>query len=98
MGTPILQVEMNEQHAHPVEAPAVETPLVVESLSTIGFLLYILHGIGVTLGLCLLWGLEAVRNSVFRMLDKMNMKARTRRVSAFPPGQPRKLPLTEASR
>ena len=89
---------MNEQHEHAAEAPIVETPLVVKQLSTVGFLLYILHGIGVTLGLCLLWMLEVVRNNFFRLLDNMNVKARTRRASAFPPGQPRKLPLTEASR
>jgi hypothetical protein len=89
---------MNEEHAHPAEAPIVETPLVVRPLSTLGFLFYILHGIGVTLGLCLFWGLEVVRNNFFRLLDRMNIKARVRKASAFPPGQPRKRPLTEASR
>lgn len=89
---------MNEEHAHPVEGPLIEEPLVVEQLSTSGFLLYILHGVGVTLGLCLLWSLEAVRNGFFRLLDRMNLKARVRKASAFPPGQPRKRPITEASR
>lgn len=89
---------MNEEHTHPVEDPLIEGPLVVEQLSTSGFLLYILHGIGVTLGLCLLWSLEVVRNGCFRLLDRMNLKARVRKASAFPPGQPRKRPITEASR
>jgi hypothetical protein len=89
---------MNEEHGHPVDAPIVETPLVVRPLSTLGFTLYILHGVGVTLGLFLFWGLEAVRNNFFRLLDRMNIKARVRKASAFPPGQPRKRPLTEASR
>ena len=89
---------MNEEHAHPTDAPIVEKPLVVEPLSRLGFLLYVLHGAGVALGLCLLWALEAVRNNIFRLLDRMNIKARVRKASAFPPGQPRKHPLTEASR
>jgi hypothetical protein len=89
---------MNEEHPHPNDAPIVEKPLVVAPLTTSGFLFYILHGAGVTLGLCLLWGLEAVRNNIFRLLDRMNIKARVRKASAFPPGQPRKRPLTEASR
>jgi hypothetical protein len=89
---------MNEDHAHPIEAPIVESAPVVRPLSTLGFLFYILHGVGVTLGLCLFWGLEVVRNSFFRLLDRMNIKARVRKASAFPPGQPRKRPLTEASR
>ncbi len=89
---------MNEEHAHPAEAPIVETPLVVRPLSTVGFIFYILHGLGVALGLCLFWGLEAVRNKFFRLLDRMNLKARVRKASAFPPGQPRKRPLTEAAR
>lgn len=89
---------MNEEHANPAEAPIVETQPIVRPLSTVGFLLYVLHGAGVTLGLCLLWGLEAVRNNFFRLLDRMNIKARVRKASAFPPGQPRKRPLTEASR
>jgi len=89
---------MNEEHAHPPEAAIVENSPVVRPLSTPGFLFYILHGVGVTLGLCLFWILEVVRNNFFRLLDRMNIKARVRKASAFPPGQPRKRPLTEASR
>jgi hypothetical protein len=48
--------------------------------------------------LCLLWGLEAVRNRYFRLLDHMNIKARARKSSPFPPGQARKHPITAASR
>lgn len=89
---------MNEEHQNPLETPAIDEPLVVKQLSTGGFLFYILHGVGVSLGLCLLWVLEAVRNRAFRLLDRVNLKARTRKASAFPPGQPRKRPLTAASR
>ena len=94
----ILQKPMNDEHPHPSEASIVETRPIVRPLSTFGFLFYILHGTGVALGLCLLWVLEAVRNNFFRLLDRMNIKPRVRKASAFPPGQPRKRSLTEASR
>jgi hypothetical protein len=89
---------MNQEQSNAVADPIVEEPLVVKKISTLGFLFYILHGIGVSLGLCILWGLEAARNSTFRVLDGMNLKARTRKASPFPPGQPRKRTLTPASR
>lgn len=94
---------MNEQQPHPEEHTEGTDPLeadspIVRPLSTGSFLLYLLHGVGITLGLCLLWILEAVRNSYFRLLDRTGIKARPRKASAFPPGQPRKHPLTEASR
>jgi len=47
-------------------------------------------GIGRTLGLTLLWGLEIVRDSYFRLLDRLNVRPRHKRASAFPPGQPKK--------
>ncbi len=71
----------DEAYIHPADQP-----LVVNRLTPVGVFLYILHGIGVTLGMALLWSLEAVRNSCFRLLDRWNIKARTRRASAFPPG------------
>lgn len=89
---------MNEEQHYPVETPVIEELFAVKQLSTGGFLFYILHGVGVSLGLCLLWVLEAVRNRAFRLLDRANVRARTRKASAFPPGQPRKRPLTAASR
>lgn len=52
--------------------------------------LEIVGGIGRTLGLTLLWGLEIVRDSYFRLLDGLNVRPRHKRASAFPPGQPRK--------
>jgi hypothetical protein len=52
--------------------------------------LEIVGGIGRTLGLTLLWGLEIVRDSYFRVLDRLNVRPRRRRASAFPPGQPKK--------
>jgi hypothetical protein len=89
---------MKEEHQNPVESSVIDESLIVKQLSTGQFLFYILHGVGVSLGLCLLWVLEAIRNRAFRLLDRANLKARTRKASAFPPGQPRKRPLTAASR
>ena len=47
-------------------------------------------GVGRALGLTLFWGLEIVRDAYFRVLDRINVKPRHKRASAFPPGQPRK--------
>ena len=64
-----------------------------EALGKIGFITSVLYGIGVSLGLALLWFMEIVRNAFFRVLDRLNVKPRRRRsASAFPPGQPRKHP------
>ena len=52
--------------------------------------LEIVGGIGRTLGLTLLWGLEIVRDSYFHLLDRLNVRPRRKRASAFPPGQPKK--------
>jgi hypothetical protein len=61
-----------------------------EALGVSGFLASVLYGIGVSLGLALLWFMEVVRNIYFRALDRLNVKPRRRAASAFPPGQPRK--------
>jgi hypothetical protein len=47
-------------------------------------------GVGRALGLTLLWGLEIVRDTYFRILDRLNVRPRRKRASAFPPGQPKK--------
>lgn len=47
-------------------------------------------GVGRALGLTLLWGLEIVRDAYFRLLDRLNIRPRHRRASAFPPGKPKK--------
>jgi hypothetical protein len=47
--------------------------------------------VGRALGLTLFWGLEIVRDSYFRLLDRLNVRPRRkRRASAFPPGQPKR--------
>ncbi|HEY9157828.1 hypothetical protein [Candidatus Binatus sp.] len=46
--------------------------------------------VGRALGLTLLWGLEIVRDSYFRLLDRLNVRPRRKRASAFPPGQPKR--------
>ena len=65
-------------------------PLEIEQLSRLSYLSEVVQGIGITLGLGILWGLEMVRNAYFRGLDRLNLKPRRRRASAFPPGRPRK--------
>jgi hypothetical protein len=68
-----------------------QLPLEIERLGVKGYFVELLHGIGVMLGLGLLWSLEAVRNAYFRVLDRLNIKSRpSRRASAFPPGSPRR--------
>jgi hypothetical protein len=84
-------------HDDPPTHPA-DLPLEVERLSISGTVAYVIHGIGVALGMGLLWSLETVRNSYFRMLDRRNVKAPVRPASAFPPGRPRRRPIADAPR
>ena len=72
------------------EEPRPAAPLEIEQLSTLSYLSELVQGIGITLGLGILWGLEMVRNAYFRLLDRLNLKPRRRRASAFPPGRPKK--------
>jgi len=66
-------------------------PLEIEQLSRLSYLSEVVQGIGITLGLGILWGLEVVRNAYFRLLERLNLKPRRpRRASAFPPGRPKK--------
>ena len=62
----------------------------VEPLRGSRLVLEVVGGVGRTLGLTLLWGLEIVRDSYFRQLDRLNVRPRHKRASAFPPGQPKK--------
>lgn len=73
-------------------------PYVPQPLSRMQFFGQVLYGIGVSLGLTLLWAMETVRDSFFRTLDRLNVKPSHRgSVSAFPPGQPRKRPQSPTS-
>jgi len=72
------------------EETRAPVPSEIEQLSRLSYLSELVQGIGITLGLGILWGLEIVRNAYFRMLDRLNLKSRRRRASAFPPGRPRK--------
>jgi hypothetical protein len=69
----------------------------IEPLSGLPLILEVAGGVGRTLGLTLLWGLEIVRDSYFRQLDRLNIRPRHKRASAFPPGQPKKQRTTPAS-
>jgi len=64
--------------------------VLIEPLRGLPLALEIAGGIGRTLGLTLLWGLEIVRDSYFRLLDRLNVRPRHKRASAFPPGEPKK--------
>jgi hypothetical protein len=71
----------------------LQEPFEGEQLSRGGHLAQVLYGIGVSLGLALLWLMEIARNMFFHLLDRLNLKLRRRRrASAFPPGRPRKHP------
>jgi hypothetical protein len=73
------------------QAHISQGPYVPEPLGVGGFFGSVLYGIGVSLGLALLWFMEVVRNIFFNLLDRLNVKPRRGgRASAFPPGQPRK--------
>jgi hypothetical protein len=75
-----------------------QEPHVPEALGAGGFFGTVLYGVGVSLGLALLWFMEVARNIYFRALDRLNIKPRRRRAaSAFPPGQPRKRPQSPVS-
>ncbi len=62
----------------------------VQRLGRLHLIEEVAGGVGRALGLALLWGLEIVRDSYFRVLDRLNVRPRPKRASAFPPGQPKK--------
>ena len=62
----------------------------IQPLRGLPLVMEVVGGVGRTLGLTLLWGLEIVRDSYFRQLDRLNVRPRHKRASAFPPGQPKK--------
>jgi hypothetical protein len=68
----------------------------IEELRGLPLAIEVVGGVGRTLGLTLLWGLEIVRDSYFRLLDRLNVRPRHKRASAFPPGQPKKQRTTPA--
>jgi hypothetical protein len=78
------------------EQMQISEPLEIERLKLIEVAVEILQGFGIALGLSLLWMMEAVRDRVFRLLDRLNARPRSRPASAFPPGQPRKRPPRRA--
>ncbi len=64
--------------------------LKIERLGGLHLIEEVAGGVGRALGLALLWGLEIVRDSYFRVLDRLNVRPHRKRASAFPPGQPKK--------
>ena len=66
----------------------IETP--IQPLRGLPLLKEIAGAVGRALGLTLFWGLEIIRDWYFRLLDRLNVRPRRKRASAFPPGQPKK--------
>ena len=65
--------------------------LELERLTKTDFMFEILRGVAITLGLTLLWSMEAVRDRFFRLLDRWHVPSiRWRKASAFPPGPTRR--------
>jgi hypothetical protein len=62
-------------------------PLEIEQLRGYQLPFEILKAAGISLGLTLFWILEALRDGIFHLLDRMNVKPRGRRASPFPPGR-----------
>lgn len=73
-----------------------EQPHQPEQFTTAQFIWEIVEGTGVMAGLGLLWGLEALRDSYFHLLDRFNIRPRARPGRPFPPGQSRKRQPVEA--
>lgn len=76
-----------------------QEPFEIEQLSRREHFTQSANGVGVAVGLAVLWLMEIVRDKFFRLLDRLNVKPRRRRrASAFPPGRPRKhTPVMPAS-
>jgi hypothetical protein len=72
------------------EAKSHEAQFEAEQLTKREVAGQVFAGIGIAAGLALLWAMETVRNAYFRLLDRLNVKPRRRRASAFPPGKPRR--------
>jgi hypothetical protein len=71
--------------------PKPPEPLILEQLPGREVPLEVLKAVGTSLGLTLFWILEKSRDGIFHLLDRLNVKPRVRRSSAFPPGRaPRK--------
>ena len=69
-----------------IQEPSTEVR--IDKIEGANFVYEVVRGIGVALGLGLLWGLEIVRDAWFAVLDRANFKPRRKRASAFPPGEP----------
>ena len=84
----ILAPSVEAQMAHEIEKAQVRSGY--DELSTSELIKEVLAGIGIATGLALLWTFEAMRDRYFELLDRMNVRPRSHRGSAFPAGRPRK--------
>ena len=67
-----------------------ETEFSPEPMRRMQFVSEMMQGVAIAFGLGLLWMMETVRDAWFGVLDRVNLKSRKRRASAFPPGRPRR--------
>jgi len=75
----------------PDDKTDLDLQLEKDRLTKTDFLLQVIRGVAVTLGLTLLWSMEAVRDRFFRLLDRWHVPSiRWRKASAFPPGPTRR--------
>jgi hypothetical protein len=71
--------------------PDDKTEFEPEHLGKGSFVFEIIRAIAITLGLSLLWSMEAVRDRFFRLLDRWHVPSiRWRKASAYPPGPDRR--------
>lgn len=74
----------------PVSEPGVPRPLEIEQLPRGDYFRQVMHGIGISSGLALLWVMETFRDLFFRLLDRLHIPApKHRRGVPFPPGPQR---------
>lgn len=79
------------------QASDLQEPFEPDRLSRGEYISQVLSGVGVALGLALLWLMEIARDAFFALLDRLNFKPRRRtNASAFPPERPGKRPSAAA--
>jgi hypothetical protein len=67
--------------------PDDKTGLEQDRLTKSELLFQVIRAVAITLGLTLLWSMEAVRDRFFRLLDRWHVPTmRWRKASALPPG------------
>jgi hypothetical protein len=71
------------------ESTNTDLNVAVEPLNTREVVVEIFFGIGIALGLAVLWTFESIQRLCLKLLDHYNVRPRTRMADAFPPDHPR---------